>query len=263
MLCPHVHIKMNNSSSSTGFYVPKETVALRSKGPLQVTSCFFCVTMAEPTDGELREVIRRVVAKVDLENTGIKKFTKLLSRELGGIDLKPRSKFIKQTLTEVINEGGDESEEEEDEEEEEEEEEETVVETKPKKKRKAVRKTGGGGGGGGLSAMKEISNELADLLGKGKQMARTEVVKEMWNYIREHNLQNPENKREIILDERMKRVFGCDTFSEYVGECGFAVYSQLTLLDSNVYHEQVCRSAHSSFQTSRFDNFFHTEETKK
>jgi hypothetical protein len=41
--------------------------------------------MAEPTDNELRAVIRNIVAKVDLEMTGISKFTKLLSKEFGGI----------------------------------------------------------------------------------------------------------------------------------------------------------------------------------
>ena len=53
-------------------------------------------------------------------------------------------------------------------------------------------------------------------------MARTEIVKCLWEYIRENNLQNPANKREIILDSEMKKVFGCETFTmftmnKYVG----------------------------------------------
>lgn len=156
--------------------------------------------MAEPTDDELKNVIRQIVQKVDLEMCGIKKFTKLLSKECGGIDLSHKSKFIKKTLTDVINEDQEE-------EEESEEEEEEVVEKPVTKKKKS-----GGGGGGGLAAIKEISPELANFFGKGNQMARTDIVKQLWQYIREHELQNPENKREIILDDRMKAVFGCDRF---------------------------------------------------
>lgn len=64
----------------------------------------------------------------------------------------------------------------------------------------------------GLQKPREISDELSELLGQGKMMARTEVIKAIWKYIKDHNLQNPANKREVILDERMKKVFGCDKF---------------------------------------------------
>lgn len=170
--------------------------------------------MAEPTDDELRDTIRKIVAKVDLEMTGIKKFTKLLSKEFGGVNLSHKSKFIKRALTEVINEGDDDDSDDDEESESEEE-----VEVKPAKKKKA-----GGGGGGGLATVKEISDEMAEFLGKGKQMARTEIVKLLWVHIKANDLQNPENKREIILDEAMKKVFGEDvdrftmfTMNKYVG----------------------------------------------
>ncbi|KAI2512232.1 SWI complex [Fragilaria crotonensis] len=160
--------------------------------------------MAEPTDDELRLMIRKVVATVDLDSTGMKKFTKLLSKQCGGVDLSHKSKFIKKTLTDVINEGTDDSDGSDDEDEDEEEEE--TVDRKASIKKKAA--GGKKSGGGGLSAVKEISNELAEFLGKGKRMARTEIVKMLWEYIRENDLQNPENKREIILDDKLRRVFG-------------------------------------------------------
>eukprot|EP00545_Synedropsis_sp_CCMP1620_P013981 CAMPEP_0119013404 /NCGR_PEP_ID=MMETSP1176-20130426/8432_1 /TAXON_ID=265551 /ORGANISM="Synedropsis recta cf, Strain CCMP1620" /LENGTH=318 /DNA_ID=CAMNT_0006966493 /DNA_START=185 /DNA_END=1138 /DNA_ORIENTATION=- len=163
--------------------------------------------MAEPTEEELRGVIRKIVAKVDLEMTGIKKFTKLLSQEFGGIDLKHKSKFIKRALTEVINE--DNGEEDSDSESEEEEEEEVEVKKSAKKSKPAAKKKGGGGGG--LTVVKEISDEMAAFLGKGKQMARTEIVKMLWTHIKANDLQNPENRREIILDDDMKAVFGEET----------------------------------------------------
>lgn len=153
--------------------------------------------------------MKRLVNDVDLQTTGVKKFTKLLSKEFGGIDLSHRKTFIKTALGEIINSMDDDGSEEEEEEADSQSEEE---EEQPKKKR---RKTSGGGGGGGLAAVKEISPELAEFLGRGSKMARTEVVKCLWEYIREHNLQDPNNKREIILDANMKKVFGCDQFNMF------------------------------------------------
>ena len=53
------------------------------------------------------------------------------------------------------------------------------------------------------------SSQLAAVVGK-EPLPRTEVVSKVWEYIRKHNLQNPENKREIIADEKLKAVFGKD-----------------------------------------------------
>jgi chromatin remodeling complex protein RSC6 len=32
----------------------------------------------------------------------------------------------------------------------------------------------------------------------------------MWQYIRSHNLQNPENRREILADDKLRKVFSKD-----------------------------------------------------
>lgn len=53
----------------------------------------------------------------------------------------------------------------------------------------------------------KVSPELAAVVGEGP-MARSEVVKKLWVYIKEHNLQDPENKRNIKADENLKKVFG-------------------------------------------------------
>ena len=55
----------------------------------------------------------------------------------------------------------------------------------------------------------KVSDQLAAVVGKGP-MPRTEVVSKVWEYIRKHNLQNPENKREIVADDKLKSVFGQD-----------------------------------------------------
>src|SRR5207302_7106237 len=41
-------------------------------------------------------------------------------------------------------------------------------------------------------------------------LSRGEVVSKIWEYIRSHNLQNPENRREILADDKLTKVFGTD-----------------------------------------------------
>lgn len=50
------------------------------------------------------------------------------------------------------------------------------------------------------------SPELAAVVGSG-QITRGEVVSKIWDYIKKNNLQNPENKREIVADAKLKPVF--------------------------------------------------------
>lgn len=187
------------------------------------------MVIAKPSNDELREKIRELVSRVDLDAMGVKAFVKLLSKEFADEpDLKPRKDFIKEVLTEVINEqqqaaeAGSESDLDADANEQESEEEnsedggdddEDAARTPKKKSAQAGKRRGGGGGG--LSQEKEISDKLATFLGKGKMMSRTAIVKQMWEYIREHNLQNPSNKREIMLDKPMSTVFGCQTFTMF------------------------------------------------
>lgn len=58
----------------------------------------------------------------------------------------------------------------------------------------------------GLSKPMNVSEELAAVIGEGP-MARSEVTKKIWAYIKENNLQDPENKRNIVADEKLKAVF--------------------------------------------------------
>jgi len=50
----------------------------------------------------------------------------------------------------------------------------------------------------GLQKPLQPSQELAAVVGSSP-LARGQVVSKMWEYIRSHNLQNPENRREILL----------------------------------------------------------------
>jgi chromatin remodeling complex protein RSC6 len=51
------------------------------------------------------------------------------------------------------------------------------------------------------------SKELAAVVGSAP-LPRPEVVSKVWDYIKKNNLQNPENKREILADDKLQAVFG-------------------------------------------------------
>jgi RNA polymerase sigma-70 factor (ECF subfamily) len=51
------------------------------------------------------------------------------------------------------------------------------------------------------------SPELSAIVGTAL-LPRPEVVSQVWAYIKKHKLQNPQNKREIMADEKLQAVFG-------------------------------------------------------
>ena len=51
------------------------------------------------------------------------------------------------------------------------------------------------------------SNELAAVVGSDP-LPRPEVVSKVWDYIKKNKLQNPANKREIMADSKLEKVFG-------------------------------------------------------
>ena len=65
------------------------------------------------------------------------------------------------------------------------------------------------------------SAALAAVIGDGK-VARTEVIKKLWDYIKANNLQDATNKRAINADAKLKAVFGKDqvTMFELAGIVG-------------------------------------------
>ncbi|XP_010529474.1 PREDICTED: uncharacterized protein LOC104806331 [Tarenaya hassleriana] len=65
------------------------------------------------------------------------------------------------------------------------------------------------GGPGGLNKVCGVSPELQVVVG-GPALPRTEIVKQLWAYIRKNNLQDPNNKRKIICDDALRVVFETD-----------------------------------------------------
>lgn len=53
-----------------------------------------------------------------------------------------------------------------------------------------------------------LSSALCDFLGisAGSELARTEVTKRVLQYVKDNNLQNPEHKREILIDDKLKKL---------------------------------------------------------
>ena len=60
-----------------------------------------------------------------------------------------------------------------------------------------------------LQKPQQPSAELAAIIGSDP-VSRGEVTSKVWDYIKSHNLQNPENRREILADDKLRKVFGKD-----------------------------------------------------
>ncbi|KAK7835826.1 protein TRI1 [Quercus suber] len=58
----------------------------------------------------------------------------------------------------------------------------------------------------GIQKVSPISPQLQTFLG-APEASRSDAVKQIWSYIKLHNLQNPADKREIYCDEKLKGLF--------------------------------------------------------
>lgn len=65
-----------------------------------------------------------------------------------------------------------------------------------------------------FNAPMRLSALLAGVLGVQEE-SRPGVVKRMWEYIKTNELQNPADKREIILDAKLQAVFETKTFTQF------------------------------------------------
>lgn len=73
--------------------------------------------------------------------------------------------------------------------------------------KKSSGKSGSKGGAANSAFMAPLTPDaaLAEIVGKDP-LPRTEVTKRVWDYIREHNLQDPNDKRTIRADAKLKAV---------------------------------------------------------
>lgn len=81
------------------------------------------------------------------------------------------------------------------------------------KKKRVVRDDAAPRKPSGFASPVVVSDELYSFLAnfgvkKGDPIARTDVTRHITSYIKEHNLQNPEHRREIVPDATLKKIFG-------------------------------------------------------
>ncbi|KAI7732445.1 hypothetical protein M8C21_010793 [Ambrosia artemisiifolia] len=58
----------------------------------------------------------------------------------------------------------------------------------------------------GILKVVPVSPALGEFLGV-PEVSRTEAIKKVWAYIKQNNLQNPSNKKQIICDAKLKTIF--------------------------------------------------------
>lgn len=64
-----------------------------------------------------------------------------------------------------------------------------------------------GGARGGITAPVTPSPELAEIVGKD-DLPRSQMVKKVWEYIKKHDLQDANDKRNINADAKLEKIFG-------------------------------------------------------
>ena len=55
----------------------------------------------------------------------------------------------------------------------------------------------------------KLSKDLSAIIGM-KEASRSEIVKELWTYLKRNNLQDPEAKQWFTPDNKMAKVFGVE-----------------------------------------------------
>ena len=83
-----------------------------------------------------------------------------------------------------------------------------------KSQEKAPEDRAAGGKPNALQQPLRPSEELAAVVGPGP-LPRGEVVSKVWEYIKANTLQNPANRREILADDKLGKVFGKDRVSMF------------------------------------------------
>src|ERR1051325_3984991 len=71
-----------------------------------------------------------------------------------------------------------------------------------------------GGARGGITAPVTPSADLAEIVGKN-DLPRSEVISKVWDYIKKHNLQDANDKRQINADGKLAKIFGKKSVSMF------------------------------------------------
>ncbi|KAH6789854.1 SWIB/MDM2 domain superfamily protein [Perilla frutescens var. frutescens] len=60
----------------------------------------------------------------------------------------------------------------------------------------------------GIMKPRRVSPEMQAFIGGAPEIPRTQALKEIWAHIKKHDLQDPADKKVIICDEKLKKIFG-------------------------------------------------------
>ncbi|XP_068654828.1 protein TRI1-like [Aristolochia californica] len=186
------------------------------------------------SDSELIERLREFLLISDLNTTTTAIVRRKLEEDFG-VDLTEKKAFIRQQV-DLFLQSQQENEKEEEEEEEakngeteangtdsEEDEGDEVVEQEEEAGRNAKKKRKKPANkdrednkrkGGGFTKLCSLSPQLQEFLGVA-ELPRTEVVKQLWAYIREKKLQDPENRRNIICDAMLHTLFSVNSINMF------------------------------------------------
>ncbi|KAK4393335.1 Upstream activation factor subunit spp27 [Sesamum angolense] len=174
------------------------------------------------SDTELIERLREFLSTSDLNTTTTAIVRRRLEEDFG-IDLSDRKGFIREQVDVYMQSQFENADDNEEEINDEGEADEGVGENffcsiqqgqlnplviRPRKKKEVKKR------GGGFTKLCSLSPELQKFTGV-PELARTEVVKQLWSYIRENNLQDPSNRRNIICDDTLHNLFGVDTIDMF------------------------------------------------
>ncbi|CAM9828000.1 unnamed protein product [Heterosigma akashiwo] len=181
------------------------------------------------SESELHHAIKEILKHADLERITPKQIRGQLEDQFNA-DLTDQKSYIKDVITRILTEPAEEPDPEDDNSDDDEdlqsEEEEHVTKggrrasangpgraapnkgrapAKPKPKATAAGSAAKKKGSAFMKRM-QLSSELASFMGTNF-CPRTEVVKQMWAYIKENDLQNPRDKREILCDDQLQAIF--------------------------------------------------------
>ncbi|XP_073045583.1 uncharacterized protein [Primulina eburnea] len=60
----------------------------------------------------------------------------------------------------------------------------------------------------GIMKPRRVSPEMQAFLGGVPEIPRTQALKEIWAYIKQHGLQDAADKKVIVCDDKLKKIFG-------------------------------------------------------
>eukprot|EP00252_Welwitschia_mirabilis_P005363 TRINITY_DN15868_c0_g1_i1.p1 TRINITY_DN15868_c0_g1~~TRINITY_DN15868_c0_g1_i1.p1 ORF type:complete len:307 (+),score=80.65 TRINITY_DN15868_c0_g1_i1:335-1255(+) len=160
------------------------------------------------SDSEIAERLKEILKTADLTTTTIKSIRRKLEEDLG-IDLSSKKAFIRDQVDYFIaqhqqDDGNAEEDQKQEQQSEDEEHAEAQDEKKPEGEGQSRARQSG------FTKLMALSSELQSLLGVN-ELPRPQVVKQIWVYIRANNLQDPQNKRKILCDDKLRKVFKKDS----------------------------------------------------